>query len=695
VSARAAMAPSSAAVLNRGSVAPGVDDLPRDASLADGVIRLEFDSQLRARVWHVNGGGDEPHGASRALTTWAATDELVLADGRRINRFALESHDTEAASGIHGPGRTLRLRATAAAELEKVVAVTLYERYPGVAFYTVTFRNTSPRALALREWTTVAFHLLPGESAAQDATPPFWSFCGSTHEDRRDWVQPVRAGFVQDNYMGMTASDYGGGTPVVDVWRRDGGLAIGHLETRPVLLSLPLEYRDGGVSLSARDRHPRTLKPGEALQTPVLFVSAHLGDYFATLDSYRRIMSDQGLTAPSAPAAAFEPIWCAWGYERSCTLQMIEDTLPKVQELGLRWAVIDDGWQSNVGDWKLSTAKFPNGEVDLVRLLRAMRSRSLKPRLWFSPLGAVPGSDLLHDHADMLLLDKDGAPQAISWWNSFYLCPAYAKTVDYTRALVQRFIGEWGFAGLKIDGQHLDGVAPCFNPAHGHARPEESVEGLQDFLHALYQTAVAADPQAVVELCPCGTVFSFPNITAMNQTPASDPESSWQVRHKGKTLKALMGRGGSFAGDHVELSDGGDDFASTVGIGAVVSTKFTWPRDPKPKDSFLLTPQREASWRKWIALYNELMLPLGSYRGELYDIGFDRPEMHAIEKSGRLYYACYAREWRGPVPLRGLGAGRYRVRDYTNDRPLGEVTAAHDRLPVTFSGFLLLEATPA
>ena len=72
-------------------------------------------------------------------------------------------------------------------------------------------------------------------------------------------------------------------------------------------------------------------------------------------------MGDRGLKSPAVPEAAYEPIWCAWGYERACTTQLIEDTLPKVQELGLRWAVIDDGWQSNVGDWKLNPAKYPRG----------------------------------------------------------------------------------------------------------------------------------------------------------------------------------------------------------------------------------------------------------------------------------------------------------------------------------------------
>jgi alpha-galactosidase len=132
-----------------------------------------------------------------------------------------------------------------------------------------------------------------------------------------------------------------------------------------------------------------------------------------------------------------------------------------------------------------------------------------------------------------------------------------------------------------------------------------------------------------------------------------------------------------------------------VGVGAVISTKFTWPVDPKPKDSFLLTPEKEREWRRWIALYNEKMLPLGTYRGELYDIGFDRPETHAIEKDGRLYYAFFADRWSGPVELRGLRTAPYRIRDYFNERDLGTVSgASQTRLPVTFERFLLLEAIP-
>ena len=662
------------------------------AIVGDGVVTLEYDSRLRSRIAHVREGG------KLLLTDWNATETLELAGGRVIETFTLETVNREPIDDPLGRGVRLRVRGTGSSpgldspRVEKTVQVELLERYPGFALLTVSYRNASSEPVALKKWRCVDMEVLSQPDVAEE--PPFWTYCGSTHVDRRDWVQPLRQGFHQENFLGMVASDYGGGIPVADVWRRDCGVAVGHLETRPHPLALPVHRTARGAAIAITGHVQHKLAPGETFTAPAIFVAVHGGDYFGTLDSYRRRMAEQGVCPAQPPATAFESIWCAWGYERSCTVPLIEGTLPKVKELGLRWAVVDDGWQNNVGDWKLNTAKYPHGDADMQALTAKIRSYDLKPRLWIAPLAATPGSDVLHDHPDMLLLNQDGAPQLISWWNAFYLCPAYAKTVAFHEDIVRRILANWGYAGLKLDGQHLNGVAPCYNPAHRHTRPEESLEGLQDFFQSLYAVAMKIDPQTVMELCPCGTGFSFFNLEYANQAPASDPESSWQVRHKGKTLKALMGPHAPFAGDHVELSDGHDDFASTVGIGAVVSTKFTWPRDPKPKDSFLLTPDREVLWRKWISLYNERMLPQGTYRGELYDLGFDKPEGHVVEKSGRLYYAFFAERWSGPVMLRGLRSARYRVRDYFNERDHGELAGPTAALSLSFERFQVLEAIP-
>jgi alpha-galactosidase len=196
-------------------------------------------------------------------------------------------------------------------------------------------------------------------------------------------------------------------------------------------------------------------------------------------------------------------------------------------------------------------------------------------------------------------------------------------------------------------------------------------------------------------------VFNFHNLPATDQYPTSDPTSSWQVRSKGKTYKAISGRGSSLAGDHVELSDRGDDFASSVGVGAVISTKFTWPKDTEhpveklPPGGYVLTPAKEALWRKWVHIYKAHMLPKGEYLGGLYDIGFDKPETHAISKDGAMYYAFYADKFDGKVQLRGLSAGRYRVRDLFNETDLGVVDSTANAVNARFERFLLLRVERA
>lgn len=651
------------------------------ARLGDKALTIEFDSALNSRL--ICGLSGQPV----ALTEFAPSETLTLKGGRVVDRFYFAEHRQAPVSDVHGKGVRHTVRGLSPEGLEKTVNLTFYERYPGFPLMKVTWRRVAG-APAIVESHRIGAHTLKSTGAG------FWSWSGSTHADRRDWVQPVKDGFEQANFMGMNASDYGSGTPVADVWRPDAGLAVGHVELTPRLVSLPIIASPAGASVALEEARTVTLKAGDTLDSLDAFVAAHQRDYYATLDAYRRVMADRGLAAPKAPEGSYEAIWCAWGYDRDFTVAEIEGTLGKVRELGFKWAVLDDGWQTNEGDWALDPRKFRT-EAEMVAFVKAIRAAGLKPKLWLAPLAVDPGSDLLHDHTDMLLLDADGAVQDVTWWNAFYLCPAYQPTRDYTQKLVRKIIGEWGYEGLKLDGQHMNGVAPCYNKAHNHARPEESVEKLQDFWKLVYDTALEANPNAVVEFCPCGTSYAFHNLPYVNQVPASDPLSSWQVRLKGKSLKALMGRDAAYAGDHVELSDGGDDFASSVGIGAVISTKFTWPNEGRGKDAnFRLTPEREALWRKWADLYNSKMLPKGQYLGELYDIGFDKPEAHAVAKDGRLYYAFYAPNWDGPVELRGLGEGRYRLTDYFNGADLGTVTAAAPRIPAQFEKFLLIEAVP-
>jgi len=420
----------------------------------------------------------------------------------------------------------------------------------------------------------------------------------------------------------------------------------------------------------------------------------HQGDYFRTLTEYRRLMVRQGFQMASAPDSAFGPIWCAWGYGRSVQLKQVYDTLPTVKKMGFAWVTLDDGWQNNYGDWGVDSRKFPHGDADMKALVDRIHAEGFKAQLWWSPLSAVPNSQLLKEHPDFLLLNEYGSKRKISWWNSFYMCPADRAVVEYHKALVRKILGEWGFDGLKLDGQHMNAVPPCYNPAHHHKSPEDSVEALPDFFREIYETARSVKPDALVEFCPCGTAYSFFTMPHFNMSVASDPESSFQIRSKGKTLKALMGDNIPYFGDHVELSDGANDFASTVGVGGVVGTQFVLPNLIKKHSTSDLTPEREKVFEKWLQIYKEKMLSRGEYLGELYDIGFDRPEAHAIRKGGEMYYAFFSRHWSGPIELRGLQDRTYHIVDYVNGKDFGNVHGPKATISADFEKHLLIEAHP-
>ena len=657
----------------------------KGVTVSDGTLTIDFDTAMRSRISM----------RKRPLTGFDAADALRPAKGASIDRFTLLNHDEgPVVYGRHGRDTRHTLRATAAGLIELHRSIRFFERYPGLAIIETTYRNTADRPLSIASWQVATHDLIAHPKGAR-------SFAGASYPDRRDWIQPVVPGFDQRNFMGMNASDYGGGTPIAVVWNPDSGLAVGHVETTPKLVSFPVSAQPAGTRLGMAGDQEVTLGPGEALALPATFLMVHSGDHFRPLGTYRRVMAERGLAAPAIPRSSYGPIWCAWGYERNYTPDQVVGTLPKAKELGFEWAVLDDGWQTSEGDWKLDPIKYPRGDADMKAFVERIKAAGMRPRLWLAPLAADPGTDLLRDHPDMLLLDENGAAQKVSWWDAFTLCPAYRPTIDHFRRIVRRIIGEWGFEGLKLDGQHLNGVAPCYNPAHNHAHPQESFEKLQNFWKAIYDEAIAINPDAVIEICPCGDSFAFHNIPAMNNTPASDPLSSWQVRLKGKTFKALMGPSAPFSGDHVELSDGHNDFASTYGIGGIPSSKFTWPQDTDqpidklPPGGFLLTPTKEVLWRKWVDLYLANRLAEGEYLGGLYDIGFDKPEGHAVMKDNAVHYAFFADTWDGPIELRGLADGRYALTDIFTGQLLGDATAAKNLIQAKFDRFLMVRATPA
>lgn len=646
-----------------------------DTALENGDLRLEVDRRMHLRI------ASTAEGAQPFSRAYQPSDALVCDEAELTDFELIRAERTSDGLSLDGLCEHDGIR------VEKHQRITAPAEFPGMALIETYYINRG-RTLTVAAAEQNRFRV--------EADSLVWSFEPSSTSARKDWMLPVRPGFEQHNYLGMNDPDYGGGIPMVALWRRDAGVSVGCTEKTLKPISMPVGWQRGDpyAQVGLRTDYPEkiSLADGDTLALYGTFVAVHRGDFYEPLQRFTRFMERQGAVrlAPSEPEA-FEPVWCAWGYERTFTLNEVIGTLDKVAELGFRWVDVDDGYQIAEGDWE-PNRRFPGGDGDMRRLTDAIHARGLKAKLWWAPMAADPGTRVLREHPEMQLVTADGTPEFISWWDSYYLSPVNPSTLLYTTDLVDRFIRTWNFDGLKLDGQHLNCCMPDYNPHSGLAAPEDAAEQLPTFFKAIFERARAIKPDAVVQICPCGCAMNFFNLPWMNQAVASDPTSSRQIRQKGKAYKAIDERLAYYA-DHVELSDGGCDFATQLGIGGVPGSKFTWPRNnPDVKEDYRLTPEKEPVYKKWIALYNEKRLSTGDYLN-LYDIAWDLPEAHVIRKDGRMYYAFYAEAWKGgEIELRGLDPERtYTVCEYASTGRTYPIDGARPVIAPEFEGSYLIE----
>jgi len=344
-------------------------------------------------------------------------------------------------------------------------------------------------------------------------------------------------------------------------------------------------------------------------------------------------------------------------------------------------------------------------------------------QLWWLPLAVEDGShgygnhkyvisEVVKKHPDWLILDEHGKPARMTR-NLATLCPAVPEVREYYKQLTERFIKTWDFDGHKLD--NIYSTPKCYNPKHHHESPYDSVNAMGEVYKTIFETTRALKAASVTQSCPCGTPPSLAWLRYMDQAVTADPVGSVQVRRRMKMYKALLGPSSAIYGDHVELTeisqpsggeeqDTGSDFASTLGTGGVLGTKFTWPDYGKKFTNVYLNAQKEPEWKKWIGLYNEKMLSKGEFL-DLYVYGYDVPEGYAISKGGKMYYAFYASEppgktdgksgkFHGEIELRGLADKTYRVVGYANGKDYGSVKGPVAKLAADFTGSLLLEASP-
>ena len=300
----------------------------------------------------------------------AGGSDVLVRDGKPV-QFALDfaAAKVQDSAGKLGRGKRLEIPARAldasASSIQRTLQVEVYDGFPNLLLSSATYKNAGAEDFHIDRAVEQQHRF--NASLAEKKSQPYdmWSFHGASYDWGKDDVIKLGRSFAQPNAMGaQVKGGYGGGIPVVAFWTGPVGEAVGHVETLPLTLSLPVKVEaDGSVNASVDIAANTTLKPGETYSTPRSFVSVYAGDFYEPLHLWSSVLQKEGWEIPKPSGEAYNVSWCGWGYEFNVTPAQMLGTVPKLKELGIKWATLDDRWFDTYGDWRPRPDTFPGDSI--------------------------------------------------------------------------------------------------------------------------------------------------------------------------------------------------------------------------------------------------------------------------------------------------------------------------------------------
>src|SRR5581483_5083265 len=322
--------------------------------------------------------------------------------GNKPVSFALQTGaaKTSQATGKIGRGQRVEIPAQASDpalnSLQASLVIEVYDDLPNIAFTTMQYKNAGTGDLHLAEVTTQAHEF--SSHSPNTAAYDMWSFQGASREWGEDEMLKLKPGFSRENQMGaVVKGGYGGGIPIVAFWTASVGEALGHAETLPLTVSLPVKVeKQSGVAASMVIPGDVLLKAGDSWSTPRSFVSVYSGDFYEPLRLWSTVLGKEGWQLPKPSGEAYNASWCGWGYEFNVTPAQMVGTIPKLKEMGIKWATLDDRWFDTYGDWNPRSDTFPGDSIK--KMVADFHKQGELVQLWWLPLGVEDGQGRWESH---------------------------------------------------------------------------------------------------------------------------------------------------------------------------------------------------------------------------------------------------------------------------------------------------------
>ena len=281
----------------------------------------------------------------------------------------------------------------------------------------------------------------------------------------------------------------------------------------------------GDASLAPGER--RVLHPTWAAQ----------GDALDLLEAWARRAGEVGRARVDA---AYQVGWCSWyHYFHDITEAALRANLAQADDWPFEVFQLDDGFQSAIGDWLTTNARFPS---DLSAIADDIVAAGRTPGLWIAPFIVAPDSRVATEHPEWLARAPDGSGPLPGMFNPpwgggqggvmWALDTTHPEVLDHLEQ-VAGSLRDAGFPYLKLDFT----FAPSFDGRwHDPARtPAERVRAGYD--------AVRRGAGEDAFLLGCGAPLSHVVGVVDGNRIGSDVAPSWEIDPAELTVPGYEGAG--------------------------------------------------------------------------------------------------------------------------------------------------------
>ena len=464
--------------------------------LENSLIQLQFNKNMSVAVFSLDGDkilslNKEWNSGAEGLPPF-----YPVVNNKRYQSFSISFKNikTEDIQSDFGSGRRLILKGlSSGAEqimIEQTLTAELYNDFPTTVILYASFKNASgSQSVIIDTVYNCCFQLDASLIDPTQSAHSFYSFYGTAGRPVRQIEKILPGNFNINTYTGRPDSLEGikqgnGGIPLIDLWCKKMGMAIGHIERGWQNVYFPIKIQNNGKVFIAvkeipalREGKKVRLKYGESYPAIKTFVTVHHLDFYKPVKTYSELMRRQGIDMHTLKSPNdYLPAWCSWNDYSTHAMASKKDImlvkpilerLEELREIGIKEIIFDAGWFDNQGDWRPNTDSlaFPAGDMDFISTVDYIQQQGFKVKLWISYLTADPWSQVAHQNPEWMIKKQDGTYH-LDRWSGYTMCPALPEVLEYHRHLAQRFVADYGADGFKVDGMYV--CPPCFNLLHNH-----------------------------------------------------------------------------------------------------------------------------------------------------------------------------------------------------------------------------------